>query len=392
MIAEPAILGGRPVRPELPLWPVLTPSVAAVFEQLMADGTWGTYHAAHTEQLIAALKETLNVEYVFLTCSGTAAVELALRGCRVQSGGEVVLSAYDYKPNFTNITYLDATPVLVDVREVDSQLDVTQLEEAVTDQTQAILASHLHGGLVDMAAVMEIAQRHNVLVIEDSCQMPGARCQGKTTGCHGDVGVISFGGTKTITAGRGGAVFTNRDDIAQRIRLAALRGNEAYPLSQMQAAIVLPQLQDLPARQQLRTERVNQLLDLLNASLGLTPFHIPSDPAFAPDFYKLGFWYDPDRYDGLPRECFIKAVRAEGIPLDIGFRALHRIHAKRRFRTVGDLPQATRTDDSIVALHHPLLYDENGPQQFVESLNVVQTHASQIRDAHSVTGNHPDPL
>ncbi len=389
---SPALLGGTPVRPDgPPVWPRRSVETDAVLELLKDSGDWGRYHGPHSARLVAALAGSLELPHVQLCASGTAAVELALRGCQVGPGDEVILSAYDFKANFTNVVLLGAVPVLVDCRAEDAQLNVAAVEAAITEKTKVVIASHLQGGLVDMADLREITDRRGVAVIEDVCQAPGAVVAGRPAGAWGDVATLSFGGSKLVTAGRGGAVLTARPEIAQRIRLYTQRGNEAYPLSEMQAALLLPQWLHLEQDNAARAEVVAELHDLP----GLTPFgtsvafRSAKGRSFAEQkttlqtaYYKLGFWYDPTAFDGLARDRFCQAMRAEGIALDPGFAGLHQIHARRRFRAVGDLPNATRACASVVMLHHPLLLEgASAARDFRAALDKITRHASQLRDS-----------
>ena len=205
----PAILGGKPIRPAgPPTWPRPDPEIHAAVAEAMQDGSWGRYHGPHCDALTAALAELHDCEHVQLCASGTAAIELALRGMRIGLGDEVILAAYEYKPTFQNILLVGATPVLIDVRRQDCQLDVGAIEAAVTNKTRAIIASHLHGGVVDMPALSTLAEKSGLFLIEDACQCPGAVINARRAGMWGDVGVISFGGSKLLTAGRGGALTT----------------------------------------------------------------------------------------------------------------------------------------------------------------------------------------
>ena len=391
----PVLLGGSPVRPHgPPVWPRRSAETDDVLEQLRDSGDWGRYHGPHSARLISALSRSMPREHVQLCASGTVAVELALRGCQVGPGDEVILSAYDFKANFTNIVLLGAVPVLIDCRNDDAQLEVSTIEAAITEKTKAIIASHLQGGLVDMPTLREIADRRGIAIIEDVCQSPGAIVAGQPAGTWGDVATLSFGGSKLVTAGRGGAVLTARPEVAQRIRLYTQRGNEAYPLSEMQAALLLPQWDSLDRDNAARAEVVAELHDLP----GLTPFRSGATSvafrsatgrSFAEQkttlqtaYYKLGLWYDPTAFDGLPRDRFCRAMRAEGIALDPGFSGLHQIHARRRFRAVGDLPNATRACTRVVMLHHPLLLE--GPaasRDFRAALDKIARHARMLRDA-----------
>lgn len=393
---RPAIVGGAPVRPEgPPEWPLDDPAVHAALERCAAEGTWGRYHGPYCDRLVEALKDMHGCEHARLCSSGTAAVELALRGLKVGPGDEVVMAAYDFKGNFANVVALGATPVLVDIRPDNWQFDADQLQDALTEKTRAILVSHLHGGIVDMPWVHEIARRSNVWVIEDACQMPGATVDGEVAGRWGDVSVLSFGGSKLLTAGRGGALLTHDPELLQRVRIYSHRGNEAYPLSEMQAAILLPQVDSLFVRNRKRAANVAVLCELLGEDCGLSVFRNRS-PASHPDagsvrvtsvdsqpgYYKLGFQYDPAAFDGLSRDDFAAAMRAEGIALDPGFRALHLIHGKRRFRTVGKLPVATDADARVLTLHHPvLLEDAAAMRQIADAVAKIRSFAGELSSA-----------
>jgi perosamine synthetase len=382
----PAILGGQPIRPAgPPVWPVNHPEIHRALQNAWHSGDWGRYHGANSQQLTERICQLLSVEHTLLCSSGTAAVELALRGLKVGPGDEVILSAYDFKGNFQDLLSLGAIPVLVDLDPASWQLNLEGLAAAVSPKTKAIIASHLHGGMVPMPELMTFARARRLLVLEDACQMPGAIVSGRPAGTWGDAGVWSFGGSKLLTAGRGGSVFTNSSDIAQRIRLWTQRGNDAYPLSELQAAVLLPQLEQLEQQEIRRLRNVETLRSLLSSVPGLIPF-----PATLPDsrpgFYKLGLQYDPVA-TGLTRDAFVAAMRLEGIAIDAGFRALHKIHASRRFRSVGDLPEAKQADENILVLHHPILLTESESdlRQIVQAATRICDHAEAIQ-------KHLDPV
>jgi dTDP-4-amino-4,6-dideoxygalactose transaminase len=321
-------------------------------------------------------------DHAVLCASGTAAIELALRGLKVGPGDEVILAAYDFKGNFQDVLTVGATPVLVDIESTSGCLDVTQLEAACSDKTKAVIATHLHGGIVDMPRVMEFAKSRSLAVIEDACQMPGATIHGCVAGTWGDAGVHSFGGSKLLGAGRGGAFFTNSADIVQRARLYSHRGNEAYPLSELQASVLLPQLDRLDERNAKRASNVAQLTSLLANIAGITPLqNTPSDSL--PGYYKLGLWYDASAFASLSRDRFADAMQAEGIAVHPGFRSLHQITSRRRFRAVGDLPHATSADGALLVLHHPvLLGDDADLSQIVTAIEKIRDHAATLGRSH----------
>lgn len=352
--ASLALHGGPPACPlGPPSWPLPDDDVRAALEQAYALGSWGTYHGPHGDALIADLQALVPAPQVTLSCSGTLAVELALRGVQVGPGDEVVLAAYDFPGNFRAIEAVGARPVLVDLEPGTWRLDAHQVVAALNDTTRAVLASHLHGDLAPLGAIRERCQPRGVAVIEDACQSPGVVLADSRHGIAGDVQVWSFGGSKLLTAGRGGAVFTSSPLVHQRMHIFAHRGNDAFPLSQLQAAVLRPQLAKLAARNAVRRANVRELLHLLEPIIGelLQPVALPSDGSEA-CYYKLAFLLTGPLADR--RDEFIAAVQAEGIALDAGFRGFtHRTAA--RCRRVGPLDHARRAAEQTVLLHHPVL-------------------------------------
>ncbi|QDV48753.1 L-glutamine:scyllo-inosose aminotransferase [Gimesia fumaroli] len=380
---KPAILGGTPYFPEgPPEWPFASPDINQALQQAQETGLWGKYHGPCSQELQQELAAFHKTEEVILCSSGTVAIELALRGLGVGPGDEVILAAYDFEGNFKNILTIGATPVLVDVDSRNCNLDLNLLEQAITNSTKCILVSHLHGGLVPMSAVMNLAKKWGIPVVEDACQIPGAKIEGRTAGSAGDIGVLSFGGSKLLTAGRGGAVMTSSPQIAQRIRLYSFRGNEAYPLTELQAALLIPQLKTLQNQNQKRRENVKHLVQQLAGHAGLTSLYevnTTNGTDSCPGFYKLGFKYSTEHFAGLSRALFCASMQAEGIAFYPGFRALHTIHSKRRFKKMDALPVATACDQNLVVLHHPiLLTGQKQMDQIAKAVLRIHQHADEI--------------
>ena len=377
----PALLGGTPIQPAgPPAWPMPDDDVLQALQAAYRDGSWGKYHGEYVELLETRLAQCHAVGYALACSSGTVAVELALRALEISAGDEVVLAAYDFGGNFLTVHALGARPVLVDLLPGNWQFDPNRLEAAVSPTTRAVIVSHLHGGVVDMQAVMEIAGRHGIGVIEDAAQCPGAMVQGRVAGTWGDIGVLSFGGSKLLTAGRGGALLTRRADLHQRLRMLAHRGNLVAPLSELQAAVLLPQLDKLDARNAARARAVGLLAERLQSIPGLRLFANEVQDS-EPGYYKVGFQFDPNVF-GLTRERFVAAVRAEGIALDEGFRALHVGRSPSRFRASETLTQAGRAHAGTVVLHHPVLLGPHADIELVAaSIFKIHAHAKLLAAA-----------
>jgi dTDP-4-amino-4,6-dideoxygalactose transaminase len=191
------------------------------------------------------------------------------------------------------------------------------------------------------------------------------------------VGVLSFGGSKLLSAGRGGAILTQYADVYQRARVALHRGNLVCPLSELQAAVLLPQLDRLSERHAQRLRNVQHLTELLHGVPGLTPFRNRFEGE--PGYYKWGLQFEEAAF-GLPRARFVAALRAEGIAFDEGFRALHVGRSPGRFRASGPLTEADRAHRGAVVLHHPvLLGTDEDVEQVAAAVRKIQVHAGQLR-------------
>jgi perosamine synthetase len=359
-----AIHGGRPVIPEgPPSWPPHDEDVRAALEAAYADGSWGRYHSPHGERLAVQLAAMHGVEHVLLCSSGTLAVELALRGLNVGAGDEVILAGYDFGGNFRSIEAVGARPVLVDIHPQTWCLDESQIADAVSATTRAIIVSHLHGGIAAMQSICALAALHNLAVVEDACQSPGAIVGGRIAGAWGDVNVMSFGGSKLLTAGRGGAVLTRHADVHQRMKIFCERGNHAFPLSELQAVVLPPQIEKLAARNRKRRDNVELLQRACSDMPALAPVVLNAADD-EPVYYKHAWLYDAAQCGGHSRDAFVAAVQAEGVAIDTGFRGFTR-RPLRICRKVGTLPHSERAAEATVLLHHPVLLESAESMQRV---------------------------
>ena len=348
-------------------WPIVSDEIKSNVEQALADGSWGRYEGRWTDELTATLAREFKTEQVTLCCSGTVAVELALRGAGVQSGDEVILAGYDFPGNFRAIEAIGAKPVLIDVVEDGWVIDPNGVQAAVSNLTSAIIVSHLHGQIADINSIRQILDRpdsnadQKITIVEDACQVPGASLGGVPLGSLGDVAALSFGGSKLLSAGRGGAVLTNSADIHQRAKIFAQRGNDAFPLSQLQAAVLIPQFETLASMNETRNQNAQKLIDRTSQIEPLGSLrqleNLADDPDLNTAFYKLP-WLLRDHSPGWAREDFIAALIAQGLPVGAGFRGFLRRSA-RRCRKTGPLVQSQIAAQQTVLLAHRLLLQPN---------------------------------
>lgn len=365
-----AIHGAEPtVTVALPKWPPAWSTVSESVASSIADGSWGAYHGRPMDEFIAAFRSFTEMEHIWPCASGTIGVELALRGLGVTKEHQVILSGYDFPGNFRAVEAIGARPVLVDLLENRFVINPAEVEAAITDQTKAVIVSHLHGQLADIQAIHSICRSHSVSVLEDACQVPGATVDGSPAGTLGDAGVFSFGGSKLLTAGRGGAVVTRDESVMQRIRIAAERGNDAFPFSSLQAAALTPQLDLIDSFNRQRLDAARKLQELLKTSRLFAPFHQTINDAWRPAFYKFPLLLTGEQ----SRETLIAALVAEGLPAAEGFRGFTR-RSSRRCDKRGNLENSKRAADCTVLLHHPLLLgDEQLLEQTIRAIRKVET-------------------
>lgn len=373
-----AINGGAPTIPAgPPPWPRAREDVREALEAAFADASWGKYHGGYVQRLEAELAAMHNVAHALVCSSGTIAVELALRGLKIGQGDEVLLAGYDFPGNFRAIEAIGARPVLVDIEPTTWCLDAAQLTEAIGPQTKAVIVSHLHGGIADMQTIVAICRERGVRVVEDACQAPGGLVQGRMAGTWGDVGVLSFGGSKVLTAGRGGAVITNDPHVAQRITISCDRGNHAFPLSELQAAVLLPQLQTLQSQNFIRQSSAANLIEAVRATRNLQP--VDSLGRGVSSYYKLAWLRSAEA--PWPRERFVSALQAEGVAIDSGFRGFVG-RSTARCRRVGGLTSSKAASQRTVLLHHPVLLESEATIQLVAAAidKVCQQEATEAAD------------
>lgn len=359
-IEQLAINGGpKSVTNSISAWPVASENVRAALSELVESNAWGLYDGATTNRLQQDMQRAFDCTHSLLTCSGTMAVELAMRGVGVKPGAEVLLAAYDFPGNFRAIEAIGATPVLVDVVADGWVVDAEQIAAAVDEKTAAILLSHLHGQLIDIESLRAALPR-SVPIVEDCCQVPGAIVDGRSCGSFGDVSAFSFGGSKLLSAGRGGAVLSNDESLIAKAKNFGARGNDAFPLSQLQAAVLIPQLEELQVRGDVRQTAVEEFVSAIEKVSDGKLIRPETQPASA--WYKLPWLLQ----DGVDREVVVSRLRAEGVPVDVGFRGFAKRTA-RRCRKFGELTNAIRASSSTILLHHPALLEPAATREQIVS-------------------------
>ena len=233
--------------------------------------------------------EYLGVKHVIGVDSGTQAIELALRALGVEQGDEIIAPANTFIASVLPVSRLGAKPVFVEINPKTYNIDVDKIEAAITPRTKGIIPVHLYGQpVIEMERILEIAEKHNLFVMEDTAQAHGAKYKGKCAGSFGHASAFSFYPGKNLGAyGDGGAVATNDDTVAEKIRELRNYGQTQkyhherlgfnHRLDSIQAAVLNVKLKYLDEWNDGRRRHAKQYIELLSDVDGVVVPHVPEE-------------------------------------------------------------------------------------------------------------------
>ena len=239
--------------------PYTKPSITKIEQDFVENAIsvgWGDRCYEYLTRFEQDFARHLQIKHVVATSSCTGALHLGLAALGIGVGDEVILADTNWVATVSPIIHLGAQPVLVDIDPETWCIDPIKVEEAITNRTKAIIATHLYGNVAKMDELIEIGLRHNVAVVEDAAEAIGSKLNNQHAGTMGSFGTFSFHGSKTITTGEGGAFVTNDDSLAELVRTLNNHGRSAtesrqfwperagfkYRMSNVQAAIGCAQL------------------------------------------------------------------------------------------------------------------------------------------------------
>ena len=285
-----AINGGHPVRSApFPAWPVSDEREERLLLDVLHSGKWSILNGDKVKTFQEKFAAYQDAKFAICVPNGTLAIQMALMALDIQPGDEVIAPAYTFIATVSTVIQIGARPVFVDIDPDTYDIDATKIEAAITPKTRAILPVHLAGQPADMGAVLEIARKHDLVVIEDACQAWGAEWDDRRVGALGSLGAFSFQLGKNITAGEGGAIVTNDPELYERCwslhNVGRTRNGAWYHheilglnlrMTEWQGAILLAQLERLEEHYPLREKNARYLSAALTSLGGLSP--LPADP------------------------------------------------------------------------------------------------------------------
>lgn len=336
----PAILGGQKLRVKgWPQWPMWNPATDE--EQLMKvirSGVWS--RAGVVAEFEKKWAETIGAKRCLAVVNGTNALIAALVNLGIGGGDEVIVSSYTFIASVIAILQTGAMPVFVDTDPVTFQIDPDKIEARITPRTKAVLPVHILGLPANMTRIMAIAQKHNLLVVEDACQAWLAEIDHKKVGTFGNAGCFSFQNSKNIPMGEGGAIVSDDQAFMDRCYSYHNYGNPygtvvgavgagtvvagtKLRLAEYQAAIGLAQLKRLEEQTAKRNVNAEYLSSQIRKIPGILPYKL-NDKVTRAAFHLFPFRYKKEEFKGLTRGKFMKALGAEGIPCSGGYGPLNK--------------------------------------------------------------------
>jgi perosamine synthetase len=339
-----ALLGGKPIRTEpFPRSNSIGEEEKSAVSDVLDSGvlsdflaTWSPqfYGGERVQKLEREWETYFRVRHAVAVNSATSGLYAAVGAAGVGPGDEVIVSPLTMTASASAALVYGAIPVFADIDPDSFCVTAETIERCITPQTKAIVAVDILGHPAEMDAIMALARRHSIIVIEDAAQAPGATYKGRMAGTLADIGVFSLNYHKTIHTGEGGVVVTDNDRFAERVQLIRNHGEMVvagkgvtdlvnmvghnYRMTEIEAAIGSEQLKKLESLLVPRIEAANYLTVHLFRIPGLGTPVVPSYVRHG--FYLYGIRYD-ERRVGAPRDKFVAALRAEGIPVVAGYAA-----------------------------------------------------------------------
>ncbi|MCI5867015.1 MAG: DegT/DnrJ/EryC1/StrS family aminotransferase [Methanosphaera sp.] len=265
--------------------PIITDEEIEAVTEVLKSGMLA--QGKKVEQFQKEFAQYTQSKYGVATSSGTTALHTALVAADIGPGDEVITTPFTFAATANSVLYSGAKPVFADIDPKTFNLDAASVEEKITDKTKAILPVHLYGQPADMDAICEVAQKHDLKIIEDAAQAHGAVYKGKKIGSIGDLGCFSFYPTKNITTGEGGMVTTNNEELAEKAGMVRAHGESQryeheilgynYRMTDIAASIGLTQLKHIDEFNAKRNENAEYLTQHLQEIDGVTPPYVADD-------------------------------------------------------------------------------------------------------------------
>ncbi|MCW5982325.1 MAG: DegT/DnrJ/EryC1/StrS family aminotransferase [Bryobacteraceae bacterium] len=336
---RPALLGGEPVRAKrFPGWPQVRPEDEKPWLDALRACGWWRKQGHYVNDFEKAWAKRMGARYCVATANGTGALMAALNAVEVGPKDEVLVTPYTFIATINSILAHFALPVFVDTDRETHMIDAGKIEAAITDRTRCIMPVHLGGNVADMDKILAISKKRGIPVVEDACQAHLSEWRNKPVSTLGDLGCFSFQRYKNLPGGEAGGVVTNDEKLylhaygyhshyrtpdENAADPAICRNGINLRMSEFQAAALTAQMTRIEENARKRDANAALLNRLLEDVPGVAP--VKMYPGCTRNAYHLYMMrYEPERFAGMPRDRFLKAMNAEGIPVGAGYEELNK--------------------------------------------------------------------
>lgn len=412
----PALLGGTPVRREpFPGWPRVDDRDEKALIDVLRSGHWYRGSGDEVDRFESAYAELTGAKHCVATANGTSSLITSLAALGVGPGDEVIVPPYTFIATVNAVLLHFALPAFVDTDPETFQIDARKVEAAITDRTAAIMPVHLGGSVADLDAILDVARKHKLPVVEDACQSHLAEWRGRKVGTWGSAGGFSFQNSKNLTSGEGGAILTNDGELAERCyrfqnnssgrqgtgdHFSYLGGRGAnLRLTEFQGALLMSQMTRLEHQSRTREQNAKYLTTMLEEIPGISPAKM-YEGCTRNAYHLYMFRVKGDAWEGLPRAKFLKALAAEGIPASGGYSPLNkqsflrdavaskgykRLYPKEVLERWEGRNQCPANDllceEAVWFTQNMLLGDRADMEQIAAAVRKIQAHAGSLARA-----------
>ena len=416
----PAILGGQKIHSGgWPEWPQWKSSYDESLLKVMKSGVWS--RAEVVNEFEKKWAETIGSKRCLSVVNGTNALVTAVAQNDIGAGDEVIVTPYTWISTVQSILLAGAMPVFADIDPETYQIDPAKIEQKITPRTRAILPVHILGMPADMEQIMVIAKKHNLIVIEDACQAWLAEINNKKVGTFGQSGCFSFQNSKHLPLGEGGAVVSDDEAFIDRcysyhnvgfaygtviggVGAGSVMLGTKLRLTEYQAAIGLAQIGVLDEQTTIRNENAKYLRDQIKGIPGIKPYKLYKNVTRAA-FHMFCFRYDEKAFKGLPRDKFLKALSAEGVPNLSGYAPFlnkqpyleHAFSTKNfrkmyspdqldfnKFREENECPENDKLCmESVWLQQNILLAEKSDLDDIADAIDRIRKNAEQIKNKNN---------
>ena len=335
---KPAILGGSKAHAAaFPSWPMFDQTEERAVLDTLRSGKWYRGTGQMVNKFEQAYAQLTGAGFCLATANGTSALLTSLNALGVEPGDEVLVPPYTFIATVNVVLAQHALPVFVDTDADTFQMDAHKIEACITPRTKAIIPVHLGGSVCDLDAILPVAARHKIPVLEDACQAHLSEWRGRKVGTYGEAGCFSFQASKNLNSGEGGAILCHDEDLRERCHAYHNNGTGLKPsgpgftysssgnnlrMPEFQAALLMAQMTRIEAQAKTRTGNAQYLTSLLKDIPGIAPARM-YDGCTRNAYHLYMFRYDKTHFAGVPRSLFLKALAAEGIPASGGYTPLN---------------------------------------------------------------------